>query len=31
MKRKHTEITKHWKAGVLSWNEYCRLEKRYRT
>ena len=30
-KRKHDEVVRAWKAGELSWNEYVRLEKKYRT
>ena len=30
-KRKHDEIVRAWKAGELTWNEYCRQEKKYRT
>lgn len=29
-KRKHDEIVRLWKAGQISWNEYCRQEKKYR-
>lgn len=29
-KRKHDEIVRAWKAGELTWNEYCRKEKKYR-
>lgn len=30
-KRKHDEIVRAWKAGELTWNEYIRQEKKYRT
>lgn len=30
-KRKHDEIVRAWKAGELTWNEYCKQEKKYRT
>lgn len=30
-KRKHDEIVRAWKAGKLTWNEYIRQEKKYRT
>ena len=30
-KRKHDEIVGAWKAGELTWNEYIRQEKKYRT
>jgi hypothetical protein len=29
-KRKHDEIVRLWQSGRLSWNEYCRQEKKYR-
>lgn len=29
-KRKHDEIIRLWRAGHISWNEYCRQEKKYR-
>jgi hypothetical protein len=29
-KRKHDEIVRAWKAGQLTWDEYCRQEKKYR-
>lgn len=29
-KRKHDEIVRLWRAGQISWNEYCRQEKKYR-
>ena len=29
-KRKHDEIVRAWKAGKITWNEYCRQEKKYR-
>ena len=29
-KRRHAEIVRAWRAGELSWNEYTRLEKKYR-
>ena len=30
-KRKHADILRAWKAGEISWNEYIRMEKKYRT
>ena len=30
-KRRHDEIVRAWKAGELTWNEYIRQEKKYRT
>lgn len=30
-KKKHEEIVKRWKAGEITWNEYIRIEKKYRT
>ena len=30
-KRKHDEIVRAWLGGKLTWNEYCRQEKKYRT
>lgn len=29
-KRKHDEIVRAWLGGKLTWNEYCRQEKKYR-
>lgn len=29
-KRKHDEIVRLWRAEQISWNEYCRQEKKYR-
>lgn len=29
-KRKHDEIIQLWRTGQISWNEYCRKEKKYR-
>lgn len=29
-KRMHSRIVSAWKAGELTWNEYIRLEKKYR-
>lgn len=31
MRRKHDAIVRAWKAGELSWNEYVRQEKKYRS
>ena len=30
-KCKHDEIVRAWKAGQLTWDEYGRQEKKYRT
>ena len=30
-RRRHADIVRAWKAGKLTWNEYIRLEKKYRT
>ena len=30
-KRKHAEVVLAWKERRISWNEYIRLEKKYRT
>ena len=30
-KRRHDEIVRAWRAGELTWNEYVRQEKKYRT
>ena len=29
-RRKHEEIVRLWRDGHISWNEYCRQEKKYR-
>ena len=29
-KRRHAEVVRAWKAKEISWNEYVRLEKKYR-
>ena len=29
-KKKYDEVVRLWKARKISWNEYCRLEKKYR-
>lgn len=29
-RKKHDEIVRLWRAGQISWNEYCRQEKKYR-
>ena len=29
-KRKHDEIVRAWLDSKLTWNEYCRQEKKYR-
>lgn len=29
-KSKHDGIVRAWKAGELTWDEYCRQEKKYR-
>ena len=29
-KRRHDDIERRWRAGELTWNEYCWLEKKYR-
>lgn len=29
-KKKHDDIVRRWRSGELTWNEYCRLEKRFR-
>lgn len=29
-KRKHDEIVRLWQEGQISWNQYCRQEKKYR-
>lgn len=31
LRRKHDAIVRSWKAGELSWNEYVRQEKKYRS
>lgn len=30
-RKKHAEVVRRWRAGEISWNEYCRQEKKYRT